>query len=826
MREKICLDKGWYCHIGDMPAPAKTVEKAGMIFGLANALESEAKEPYSGALRHMDRARCTLGVFGKKIEGETPFQEVLQYHGVQQPRSMDELPDWHKVDLPHDFRLETGYQTGARADQGHFAEGAAWYRKTFALAQEDLGARIMIEIDGAMRGASIWFNGCFVGDHYSGYSGFAYDLTELAKYGDEGLNVLLIRLDTSVGREGWWYEGGGLYRHVWLTKTAPVHVERWGVHVQSRPKGDGAVVQVHTSVENDLDTQADVTIETVLVSPEGENIPLARTQGQIESMEKGMFHQQIELERAAFWDVDNPALYTARVRVITGEGEQDVYETQFGVREIRYTREGLFLNGRHIQIKGACVHMDWAGVGIAQHDSISAYKIRRLKEMGCNAYRSAHNPATIELLQECDRRGMLVLDENRVPETTPERLRDLEEMIRRGRNHPCVFAWSMSNEEGFSGSPQAGRILKKYVSIVKKLDPDRMVLAAEANMFGEEAAQWCRAIYGVYGFNYPEALPDNVLYRQARKADPDLPIMSTENVSYLTTRGVYEDVPQRGHCSSYGTAYDQLGKTGGMMAGGAASPWQAMDFYRENPWTCGHFIWTGFDYRGETTPFFEHQTNSNYGVMDYCGFAKDTYYYYQAEFLQEPVLHILPHWSSPKAEGETVDVRVYTNCDEVELLLNGTTLGRRKKAGHWIGWQVPYVPGRLEAVGYRREREAIRDVRMTAGAPASVRLQADKTKMPADGASIAFAIAQILDENGVVVPNAENTVCFAVEGNAKVLGTGNGDPGSFEDDRLPARRAFGGCCMALVQAGEQAGKIAVTASAEGLRGDRIWIELA
>ena len=419
---------------------------------------------------------------------------------------------------------------------------------------------------------------------------------------------------------------------------------------------------------------------------------------------------------------------------------------------------------------------------------------------------------------------MLVLDENRVPEATPHRIADLVELIKRGRNHPCIFAWSMSNEEGISGSPQAERIIKKYMSIVKKLDPDRICFAAETNLFGEEAVEWIRKTYGIYGFNYPEAKYDNILYRQAREADPDLPIMSTENVSYLTTRGAYEDVPERGHCSCYGTRYDQMGKPDRELAGGAATPWQAMDFYKENPWTGGHFIWTGFDYRGETTPFFAHQTNSNYGVMDYCGYPKDTYYYYQAIFRKEPVIHIMPHWTDIKPVGEAVDVRIYTNCQEAELLLNGRSLGRKAKEDHWIGWMVPYEPGRLEVIGYTDGQETARDVQVTAGAPVQVQLMADRSTLRADGQDMAFVTARILDASGNVVPYAENTVHFQVEGDAKVIGCGNGDPGSFEDDRLPVRKAYAGLCMAMVQAGFEKGTIRVIAAAEGLQGDVLEIE--
>ena len=404
MREKICLDKGWYCHLNDIPMLPKTVTNEGSICGLAGPLESESKEPYSGGLQHLQRMLFNWQAFGYTIEAETPYKAVLKSKGLEMPETMAEMEGWFPVDLPHDFRLDFGYnRQDAQAAQGHFPEGVAWYRKTFPLSQEDLGSRIVIEIDGAMRGASVWFNGCFVGDHYSGYCGFQYDLTELAKYGEEGLNVLLIRLDTTIGPEGWWYEGGGLYRHVWLTKTAPIHVGRWGVHVQSQPQGADAKIRIHTTVDNDTDTSALVQLKTSILSPEGELIILEDAQGEVQGLESGVLHQQCQILKYHPWDVEDPALYTVRVEVLTQQGLQDVYEVPFGIRHIEYTKEGLMLNGRHLKIQGACVHLDWAGVGIAQHDAINEYKIKRLKEMGCNAYRSSHNAATIELLEACDR---------------------------------------------------------------------------------------------------------------------------------------------------------------------------------------------------------------------------------------------------------------------------------------------------------------------------------------------------------------------------------------------------------------------------------------
>ena len=808
MRTKQNFDKNWMYIIDEIGPLPKTYAKSGIVAGVSNAVDGELFEPFAGAA-NMIRALQDILPAGDDAKGDVDAANMLMGNLPEKAKS---AKHWKKVDLPHDFRVEIGVSDEAdNWAQGYIPDGIAYYRKVFKVSRDMLGKRIVLEFDGVMRNASFWYNGCFIGDHYSGYTGFQFDVTELTKYGDEeGDNVILVRCDTTNGSEGWWYEGGGIYRHTWLTTYEDVHVDRWGVFVKPTVSGKDAVLDIETTVCNETFAEPSYSVCTTIVDPDGEEVGQVEASGMLPVYGKDTKKCQLKVADAMLWDCGNPCLYTAVTEIFVDEKLVDHYETTFGIRSIEYTAEGLLLNGKQTPLYGTCFHQDFVGVGAAIPDAIQNYKIQKIRDIGFNAFRSSHNPATLELLDACDRLGVLVINENRIIETSQHRMDDLEELIKSSRNHPSVFAWSMSNEEIFAGSYQALRILDKMIPFAKSLDDSRLFLSAEAFLSGEMAAHYGLEIYDVFGMNYAEsALNDNQIKNLSANY-PDMKFLSTESASWYTTRGIYEDNKERGHCSSYGTRYVMMGGEGGPNAGGTARPWQTWNFYKENPKTGGFFIWTGFDYRGEPTPLKEFQVCSNFGIMDTCGFPKDDCFYYQARMKETPLIHIMPHWTWEK-KGEIKVIRLYTNCGEADLILNGTSLGRKALDGDWIEYEVPYQPGELKVIGYRDGKPVAEDVQRTAGKAAAIRMEANRPVLQADGSDVACVKVSIVDADGIVVPNAENNVQFEVTGAGTLLGLGNGDPGCRENDKASSRHAFSGLILALIQAKEEAGEIKVRA---------------
>lgn len=821
MRTKQKFDKNWMYIIDEVGPLPKTYAKSGIVGGITNAVDDELFEPFAGA-GNMLRALQDILPAGEDVKGDIDAANMLMGNLPEKAKS---AKHWKSVDLPHDFRVEIGVTKEATNwEQGYIPDGIAYYRKVFKVPKSTLGKRVVLEFDGVTRNASFWYNGCFLGDHYSGYTGFQFDVTELTKYGDEeGDNVILVRCDTTNGSEGWWYEGGGIYRHTWLTTYEDTHVDRWGVFVKPIVKGKDAILEIETTICNETFVEKSYRVCTTIINPMGEEIGQVGTTGTISACGKDTKKCTMEVQEAYLWECKNPYLYTAVTEVFEGDRIVDNYETTFGIRSVAYTTEGLLLNGEPTPLYGTCFHQDFVGVGAAIPDAIQNYKIKKIRDIGFNAFRSSHNPATLELLDACDRMGVLVINENRIIETTKHRMEDLEELIKSSRNHPSVFAWSMSNEEIFAGSYQALRILDKMIPFARHLDDSRLFLSAEAFLSGEMAGKYGMEIYDVFGMNYAESALNNNQIKNLTESYPDMKFLSTESASWYTTRGIYEDNKERGHCSSYGTRYVMMGGEGGPNAGGTARPWQTWNFYKENPKTGGFFIWTGFDYRGEPTPLKEYQVCSNFGIMDTCGFPKDDCFYYEARIKETPLIHIMPHWTWEK-EGEIKKIRLYTNCEEAELFLNGESLGRKTLEDDWIPFEVAYHPGELLAVGYRNGEKVVEDVQRTAGKATAIKLEADRSVLDGDGADVSCVKVSIIDENGIVVPNAENQVVFEVTGAGHLLGLGNGDPGCRENDKASSRHAFSGLLLALIQSNEESGDIVVRAESEGLQKGEIVLQ--
>jgi len=726
---------------------------------------------------------------------------------------------WRRLDLPHDWAVELpfvddhgltsyGFKPLGRA---HPDTSIGWYRKSFTIPAGDLGRCIALEFDGVFRDCMVALNGHLVAHNLSGYAPFAADLTPGLNYG--GDNVLVVRVDATE-HEGWFYEGAGIYRHVWLVKTAPLHVARWGTFVRTEVDDAKrtALVHVTTTVENDGDGPTRCSVDLQMIDGGGRVVQTARSAPVVvPSAASTDIDHELRIESPSLWSLDAPHLYTLATRVIAeGNTEVDRTDTTLGIRTVAFDADrGLLVNGEHVEIRGTCNHQDHAGVGSALPDRLQAYRIERLKAMGVNAYRTSHNPPTPELLDACDRLGMLVLDETRMFGADPEALSQLTRMVRRDRHHPCVFAWSIANEEFIEqGSDRGARMAAAMKRIVRQLDPTRPVTAAMNDDWGKGIS----TVVDVQGFNYHIGSPMD----DFRRRFPRKPAMGTEVASTVSTRGIYANDVARGYLSAYDRNFPPWAST-------AEAWWSA---YVARPWASGGFVWTGFDYRGEPTPYAWPCISSHFGIMDTCGFPKDNYYYYQAQWRTEPVLHVFPHWNWAGREGQPIEVWCHTNLERVELLLNGKPVARSAQRvppnGH-AAWQVPYAPGVLEARGYRGAHVVLTARRETAGAPAAVALEADRVRLTADGMDVSVVSARIVDAHGRTVPTASHRVTFGITGPLAVIGVGNGDPSSHESDKDSSRRAFNGLCCAIVQAGTERGTATVTASAVGLAGAAVLL---
>ena len=749
--------------------------------------------------------------------------------------SRPEMSDaaWRTVHLPHDYVLESAFTPKGDASHGSLVPTGAWYRKTFTLPASDKGKTLWLNFDGAYRDSKVYLNGTLVGEHPCGYTPFNLDISQAAHYG--GRNVLAVQVSPQ-HEEGWWYEGGGIYRHVWLNVTEPVHVAPWGTFVSTKmaePGPDGAAgpatVNVKTSIDylsfpignarvEVLDGNPNFALLTRVLDPAGRVVGTTTVSFQAGQRQVA---QQITVVRPALWSIETPQRYTLHTEIQQGERVVDATDTPFGIRTIRFDAEqGFFLNGRPVKIKGTCNHQDFAGVGVAMPDSLLLWRVKKLKEMGSNAYRMSHNPPTAELLDACDRLGMLVMDENRhlgdtesgkASQDTPYAdLHEVQSMVLRDRNHPSVIMWSMCNEEGIQSTPHGRDIFAAMKKAVDAVDGTRPVTCAMNG--GYDSAVGITSVEDLQGINYNSGGYDGF-----HKAHPAMPLYGSETSSEVGTRGVYtatkfdnyQGDPARGFVSAYDINAVPWGQT-------AEEGWQTI---ADRPFVAGGYVWTGFDYKGEPTPFGWPDINSNFGIMDQCGFPKDAYYYYQSVWGDKPMVHVLPHWNWTGKEGQPIDVWAYSNAARVEVLLNGASLGAKDmpRNSH-LSWSVPYAPGTLEARGFDASGKVIATDRVeTTSAPAGLRLTTDRTALTADGEDLTMVEVDIVDAQGRIVPTADNLVTFSVTGAGHVAGVGNGDPTNHEPDKAVYRHAFNGKCLVIVGAGERAGSISLTAFASGLK---------
>jgi beta-galactosidase len=715
--------------------------------------------------------------------------------------------DWKAVDLPHDWAISLPFKNdSALSSKGFYPLGrdypetsVGWYRRIFDLPASDAGRRISIEFDGSYRDTMVVFNGYYIGRHSGGYDPFSFDVTDFASPGEP--NVLLVRVDAT-NSDGWFYEGAGIYRHVWLVKTAPVHVKKWGTLATAKVQPGAATVSFKTEVENHGKGAQNVRVISTLLDPAGREAgKAATTPASITEFGERTFDAQVIVKQPALWSLEERSLYKVVTEVEAGGVITDRYESRFGIRDLKFDADkGFLLNGKSVKVKGTCNHQDHAGVGAALPDAVQFFRVRKLQEMGCNGIRTSHNPPTPELLDACDELGMLVLAETRMLSSNPDGLQQFENLVRQNRNHPSVLFWSMGNEEGISTTETGLKILTSMKRIGIRHDGSRPITIAPPPM--QEPGRGGLVVCDVMGYNYAD--PQAEAYH---KSHPTIPIIGTENVSAVGTRGAYVTEREKGTVSSY-DAYTTTGR-------GSAEGWWR--FVSARPYIAGGYVWTGFDYRGEPSPYQWPNVSSQYGIIDVCGFPKDSFFYYQSWWTDKPVLHLFPHWNWPGLEGQEIAVWVHSNMDRVELFHNGQSLGAQdmQKDQH-LAWYVKYAPGTLEAKGFKGGRQVMTVKRETTGAPARIVLKVDRPALSADGEDVAFVTAEVQDAQGRIVPITDNQIAFKITGPAAVIGSGNGDPTNHEPDPGPNRKAFSGLCMAIVQSGKSAGSVRVEATSPGL----------
>lgn len=782
---------------------------------------------------------------------------------------------WRILNLPHDWSIEGEFSKEHPASPGGGAlpGGIGWYRKTFQLPESDEGKLVFIDFDGVYQKGEVWINGHRLGMRPYGYSSVRYELTPYLKFGNEE-NVLAVKVDNSEQPNSRWYSGSGIYRNVWLVKTGKVFVDHWGTYVTTpEVSSEKASVAVETTLESRFPGASDVTLKTLVFNPDNKLVAETETTQAIRADQKMEIRQNLEVEKPDLWSIENPALYKAVSEVYSNGKLTDRYETTFGIRYFHFDPlEGFSLNGEHVKLLGVCQHHDLGCLGAAINTRALERQLEIFKEMGCNSIRTAHNPPAPELLELCDRMGFVVQNETfdmwRKRKTRYDYSRyfpewheqDLTDHILRDRNHASVMMWSIGNEvleqwehvEADTLSiQQANHLLNfqknvdesviasgimsvnslltaKLANLVKELDPTRPVTAGcnevnpWNNLFKSEALD-------IYGFNYHHEnfadFPENY---------PGKPFLVSESTSGLMTRGFYQmpsdsmfiwpdSYPPTGkpygndelQCSSYDNCHVPWGST-------HEESWKMVKKYDH---IAGTYIWTGFDYLGEPTPYWWPARSSYFGIIDLAGFPKDIYYMYQSEWTDKDVLHVFPHWNWES--GQLVDVWAYSSTDEVELLLNGESLGAKTKGADdlHLMWRIPFEPGTLKAVSRENSRVVMEKEIKTAGEPAQLNATADRSTISADGYDLSFITVEVLDEEGNFVPTAGNLVQFSIEGDAEIFGVDNGNP--LGHQRLKGKEidAFNGKCLVVVKAGEKQGNVTLTALAAGLKSVEVTIKM-
>lgn len=780
VRERILFDDGWLFAFGNATSPAKD-------FGCGTEY-----------FNYLTKAAS--------IHNEGPYSLKFQ------PEKWE--VKWKQINLPHDWVVDLPYDSLASHSHGYKTVGykypeksVGWYRKTFTVPQEDLGKHLYLEFDGIFRDARIWMNGFYLGHEPSGYATQIYDVTEYLNYGGE--NLITVRADATF-EEGWFYEGGGIYRHVWLNKTAPLHIEPLGVFVSAYLKEpfDCASLMTEVQLKNSGTEKVSCEVWCRLLGANGQvQMENKKEVNELLPQESCSEKVRFKVYNPHLWSVDDPYLYKMETSVWQNGKQIDKVTTPVGIRQIRFDADrGFFLNGKSLKLKGVNMHQDHPGVGVGMPDALQVYRLKQLKKFGCNAYRSSHNPMTPEMLDACDSLGILVIEENRLMGINNEHIELLKRMIKRDRNHPSIILWSVGNEEwGIEWKENGERIVTTMRDYCHRFDPTRPVTVATSG--GPQVV----IPADVAGYNYILQNP----VERSRKEYPQRCAIGSEETSGCGTRGIYFDAQDQGHMVAHNRKLNGPDSLLNCIERG----WK---FYEERPYLGGLFYWTGFDYRGEPNPMKFPATGSQFGILDYCGFPKDEAYYLKSWWTNEPVLHILPHWNLQGHEGDSIEVWVYSNCEEVALTVNGKKMERKNMPRNgYLSWKTVYQPGTLKAIGYKSGKRVLTEQLETTGVPVLLSIISDRSVIKADNRDVAVVRIELQDKKKRLVPTACEDLILKVSGPIRILGVGNGDPAYRDSERpleIDARsyrvQAFNGLAQVLLQSNGKVGEATLTVQAK------------
>ncbi|EXK80639.1 hypothetical protein FOQG_14845 [Fusarium oxysporum f. sp. raphani 54005] len=822
-RTRTNFDKGWQLHVGNnLDSARKLMAKAGTTNGWSDLTNEELE---------------AAGLKQTIAESMGPYFQVIK----ARPSSQD--ADWRAVNLPHDWRFEQkpspDHPEAAdypRTWQGFFPTGVAYYRKLFELQRSELGERCSITFGGIAGYSDIWLNGFWLGQQSTSYSPVTFDVTELLRFGSDGPNVMLVQTDTREP-EGWWYEGGGIYRHVWLDTHSNVHAVVDGLYIRTPvATAEKAVVKAEVQVVNDTSHSQNVGAYFIVEDDEGREIVRTdpNSMASISIRNSTTISGEMELPNPKLWTLGSGGLYRMTAVVTSSQGSVlDQVSSTFGVRTIEWVDDGIKVNGKWTKIYGANIHQDWAVYGIGLPDRLIEHKIDLCIEMGVNAIRSAHHAPTPELVDYADRRGVLLLLESRAFSTTPASIQQLQSLVRRFRNRPSVLMWSIENEEmDFQGTNVGRAILSRLVGEIKALDPDRPTTFGGVLAFEDASYYSLTDIVGMHYRAFFGVLDETIQYV------PDRPHVLDEEGLYASTRGVYHYNKENAHAGSLSHLGEVMMDAPNPAANAALMPpnfnitgniASTLTKCFTCPKVSGCFVWTALDYLGEPTPLRWPATTSSYGARDLCGLPKDYYWLLRSLMRsEEPLVHAFPHWTWPGREGERLPYRAYTNCDSVEFFVNGVSVAHVAVSESLVIVDdgLEYQPGQLVARGFRNGQAVAEHAQVTAGQPACLSLTTDRYTLSASEDDVALIRVAVTDKDGNLIPDAENAIELHVQGQGRLVGVHNGDPSTDNYKCYSKTKAFNGYMVAYVGSSNTLGEIAVTASAEGLSTGTITLSVS
>jgi beta-galactosidase len=756
---------------------------------------------------------------------------------------------WRTLDLPHDWSIENEFvQTATTGGGGgYLPTGIGWYRKHFALPKSLTSKNTWIEFEGVYQNSDVWINGHHLGHYPNGYMSFYYDLSSYLKPGE---NIITVRVDNSLQPNTRFYSGSGIYRHVWLTVAEPLHISQWGTYITTpKVSATSAQVAIKTRIENNSLMSKDALLRSIVLDAEGGEVARVESPVTVPSKNNITTEQQVAIPSPARWSPETPYLYSLRSVIIDKGKETDEVVSSFGIRDIVYdVNKGLLINGKHVKMNGVCLHHDAGSVGAAVPEAMWVRRLQTLKDMGCNAIRTSHNPVAPAFLDLCDRMGMLVQDEI-FDEWKAGKVKygysnyfdqwaqhDLVNFIHRDRNHPSIVMWSAGNEIGEQKQEKGYEVLQRLMETFHREDPTRPVTTGNDNIAADNGSTTLpfMEMLDIVGYNYVDRWHERreLFYSIDRHDHPNWKMVGTESVSIQGVRGHY-----------FGGADSSVIRPANL--GSVVRAEQLWKFVAAHDYVIGDFMWTGIDYLGEAR---WPNKNASSGVIDLCGFPKDAYYFYQSQWTNKPMIHLAPHWNWGNKTGKVIQVMAYTNCDSVELFVNGKSFGikalefpRQGNSGGWnrydkplVGittgdlhllWDVPYEKGVLKAVGRKGGKIVCEEEVRTAGEPAAIRLSPDRNVINADPSDVTHVKIEIVDKDGSLVPDAKNNISLTVDGAGHLLGLDNGNPADHTSMRSSQRNIFNGMALAVVQPGNKPGAILVRVNSPGMAEATITINV-